>query len=1763
MAPSQATNYTLSCSKTSNATANSEATSTTNTTFTLSISGTSILKGSAYQCAGIATIPNGITSIEFGAFVPWNQNNSPLTNAYLTSIVWPTSSLTAINYGLINLTGLTSLDIPSSVTSISSQAIQNTASLTSATVEGPTSSANTLTLPYYMFNQDTLALNIGNGYVNIGSYFDNGSNFTAVNLGPNVLSIGQNAFEGQSQSNAFTSIAIPTALTTIGDAAFADDRYLKTISFGIGKPALTSIASNSFGISGGHNQTTATVITSVQYCGLINPALDNSTLDTYLFANLPNASIYCSQSGTAPTVASLNPNTGLAAGGDTLTVQGANLASAKVFLNGSALAVSNNTSTSLQVVTPTGTAGTAQLKILTNYGSVNQTFTYVNKLANPISITSTPAVTYHVGDTYTPTATAPGGSVAITVDGSSSSNCSLDGAGLLHLTHWGSCVIDFNQSGNSTYSTATQSQQTISVSAFTITTQNVPVITPVLGAMPETSTVDNGQYTTSISWNGSPATFAANTVYTAQITVVPDSSYSLAGVAANFFTVNGVAATSGNLANAGVFTETFAATAKTTLSIANVAITAPVLGATPQSSITDNGQYSATISWNGSPSTFAANTTYTASVTVVPDTAYTVTGVAANFFTVNGAAPTTGNLTNGGVFSKTFPAYWSISFLPNGGTGTQSQLFYQSGGTVVALPLTTTMTAPTGKSFGGWAATALSTTPVTTPYSTAAAVNYYAIWTQNNHTVTFHINGGDGSATMPNQTVNAPSALSPNAYTYSGHYFLAWNTSADGTGIQYLDGAQYQFLANIDLYAQWGHVVTYSNTGSDSGSASRTSDGWTSGAISLPSVGTMVKAGYDFAGWSDGTTTYTTTFTPTTIFTLTPVWTAHTYTISFSKTSGATGNLPANQSWTSGTPGVTLSGNIGSPALALTGYTFGGWAAASAPATQVTTYSTFSNQVFVPIWIPVAYSVTYNLNGGDGNTPIQPTLNINQAFTFPTPTRANYAFLGWQLNGSSSQYSAGYTFVIGAATATSMTFTAQWIAQFTVSYAMNGSTTVESDPSNLGLFNSGTSITLPPAPNAITGYTFAGWLDSNAIMHDPSSSFTVIQNSVLSAQWSAIAYHFAYSLGAVSGTAPTSTIANFNTTFTVAPAPTKPGYTFLNWNTSSDGTGNAYLGSQPYAVVATGDLTLTAQWLQVPYTVTYDLGGGTGSTPAQLTGKHVGDSFTLPAVSANPTWKAHTFLNWSDGTSSYAAGSTYTVGAANVVLTAIFQLNGTTSISYSFGSNPGSGTLPTQVAQLEGTVITIKSGQGLTRSGYTFGGWTDGSNSYASADSYVVPVYTNPVTFSPIWLAGYSVTYSAGTGSGSVPTDSTLRFSADTFAIPSASGLSNPGFNFMGWSDGSATYQPSSTYTVGNSSITLTAQWLQSSLYAAGSTPKTVLDHKTLHAGVGYPNETFSLGSSTVSYNVPADAFGAKTDNMDLYVYALADASALASILPTNQTYILPTIITWLAADGTVPTSIVPLIETVTSNQIQVGTIAYAISGSTVVTLGTATQAGSMNIEITSDPVVVLANPIVVSNPAPSQNPAQQSQPDINAVAVAAAAAKALADAQAAAAEKAAEDAAKTALEAAQVQAAADAKAAQDAANAKAAAELQAAKDAADAAANAARSVKPAVTLYSITAKLTLSSYDTAYLNQYVESLKNGASVTCVGYIYKAGTTLAKATSLARNQASAVCALMKRRNKTLKISILLVDAKQAPRSANGAKWVAVSYRIDSFKPRSK
>ena len=81
-------------------------------------------------------------------------------------------------------------------------------------------------------------------------------------------------------------------------------------------------------------------------------------------------------------------------------------------------------------------------------------------------------------------------------------------------------------------------------------------------------------------------------------------------------------------------------------------VTIPATGATPTSTITDTTEYSATISWNGNPLTFASSAA-TAVITITPKTGYTLTGVPADFFTVAGATAT--NSADSGVVTAVFP----------------------------------------------------------------------------------------------------------------------------------------------------------------------------------------------------------------------------------------------------------------------------------------------------------------------------------------------------------------------------------------------------------------------------------------------------------------------------------------------------------------------------------------------------------------------------------------------------------------------------------------------------------------------------------------------------------------------------------------------------------------------------------------------------------------------------------------------------------------------------------------------------------------------------------------------------------------------------------------------------------------------------------------------------------------------------------------------------------------------------------------------------
>jgi hypothetical protein len=345
---------------------------------------------------------------------------------------------------------------------------------------------------------------------------------------------------------------------------------------------------------------------------------------------------------------------------------------------------------------------------------------------------------------------------------------------------------------------------------------------------------------------------------------------------------------------------------------------------------------------------------------------------------------------------------------------------------------------------------------------------------------------------------------------------------------------------------------------------------------------------------------------------------------------------------------------------------------------------------------------------------------------------------------------------------------------------------------------------------------------------------------------------------------------------------------------------------------------------------------------------------------------------------------------------------------------------------------------------------------------------------------------------------------------------------------------------------------------------------------------SFSNGSNGASISIPA---GALNSTVPISISLLTDSADQRAMIGGTGTSVLSVVVSWVASDGSVPSTNAgkAISVTLTNPAIKSGAKIYSIIGNQSTLLGTATADGSVTSLITDDPVLLVINPVAIA-PAPSITSSSGAVDNSAAIAAANAkleADKAAAELKAAQDKKAAEEAEAAALKAAkelanaQSQEAATLKAAEDKAaeelriaeelrlaNLKAEEDLKiaAAKKAADDIAATARALKPAVTLYSVSPKLKLSAYDSAYLETYVKSLKNGAKVTCIGYSYSKKTTIKKATALAKSQATAVCTQMKKLNKTLKTSVVVYPSTKAPKAATGAKWVGVSYRIDGFKP---
>lgn len=157
---------------------------------------------------------------------------------------------------------------------------------------------------------------------------------------------------------------------------------------------------------------------------------------------------------------------------------------------------------------------------------------------------------------------------------------------------------------------------------------------------------------------------------------------------------------------------------------------------------------------------------------------------------------------------------YTVVYDSNGGTGsmTPSEHVYNT-----AKNLTANAFTRTGYTFNGWNTQKDGSG---TKYANKAevknltaepngTVTLYAQWKAITYSVKYDANGGSGTKmSNTSHTYDVPLNLRTNTYTYTNKVFAGWNTSKDGTGTHYADGASVVNLsatsgATVTLYAQW------------------------------------------------------------------------------------------------------------------------------------------------------------------------------------------------------------------------------------------------------------------------------------------------------------------------------------------------------------------------------------------------------------------------------------------------------------------------------------------------------------------------------------------------------------------------------------------------------------------------------------------------------------------------------------------------------------------------------------------------------------------------------------------------------------------------------------------------------------------------------------------------------------------------------------------------------------------------------------------------
>lgn len=219
-------------------------------------------------------------------------------------------------------------------------------------------------------------------------------------------------------------------------------------------------------------------------------------------------------------------------------------------------------------------------------------------------------------------------------------------------------------------------------------------------------------------------------------------------------------------------------------------------------------------------------------------------------------------------------------------------------------------------------------------------------------------------------------------------------------------------------------------------------------------------------------------------------------------------------------------------------------------------------------------------------------------------------------------------------------------------------------------------------------------------------------------------------------------------------------------------------------------------------------------------------------------------------------------------------------------------------------------------------------------------------------VSSYTLTYDYNASGLSVSSNTdtyTIGGSAIVLPTPTRSH-----FHFDGWFDaatGGSLVGLAGASIVPTANRNLYAHWTQDSLVGIGSNTK--IGSLTVSNGLG-TQYTANGNNNSVSVDLPS---GSLPDGTSLDIYLLSDSSHAQSLISGSASFLVSLVVSWLASDGSVPTTTAgkPIVVTVTNPAIKAGASIYQVMGGVAQVVGIATQNGSAQVSITDDPELVIA----------------------------------------------------------------------------------------------------------------------------------------------------------------------------------------------------------------